>query len=98
METMSSVKMERRLVIECAWCRQKQLIPTEWAGRIIKCIHCGREGRAYGYLSAPERVQPSSDPSETDDSLDCRGGLVTAMILITGLWAVVASVVHWIWF
>ena len=94
-----TTKTERRMVIECAWCREKSLIPTEWAGRIITCIHCGERGRAYGYLSAPERVLPL-EPHElgymlADDDRDCRGGLIAALIFLAGLWTVGGSVAFW---
>jgi len=92
-------KLERRLVVECAWCRGRYLIPTSWAGTVQTCIHCGRVGRAYGYLSAPERVLPAAMPAKRPDpdAYDCHGGLIAALIFVAGFWAVVASVVAWIW-
>ena len=98
-----SVATERRLVIECAWCRGRYLIPTEWAGTIQTCIHCGREGRCYGYLSAPEHVRPEKQDvgymlTHDDDRDDCRGGLVSALMVVLGLWFVAGSVIHWVWF
>ena len=84
---MDATKTERRLVVQCSWCREKYLIPTSWSGTVQKCLHCGREGRAYGYLSPPERALGNNGRKRDlylveDEPRDCNGGLIIGVLWV----------------
>ena len=92
---MSTETIGQRLLIECAWCRRKQLIPSQWAGNVIECLHCGREGRAYGYLSAPDEITPEPEPDEPEREPGGSGEVIALAAFGTGFWIVVAFAIWW---
>ena len=92
---MSTETIGSRILIECAWCRQKQLIPGEWAGDVIECLHCGRQGRAYGYLVDPGQITPEPEPEPTREPLKGSGEVLCLAAFGTGFWIVVVFALWW---
>ena len=94
----ANATVSKRIIVECSWCLKKQMIPEEMCGKVMKCMNCRVESRAYGYLSAPAEVEKKTKTSSRREIQDDgNGGIFKSLFFVIAYWAVVIAIILFWW-